>query len=274
MDNHVCTCTCSLNPLVRGQPANNLLHFRVRVDAEAFLLGHARQLHVLAVQLFFHDLFECLESENFGLGQGKRLVELVLQLCLGTLGPGAYGFGIVAVEGARGLRVVAGFLLAQTWLFYSLRGNIGAGEEDCDVQTRPILIIPRNQQRHTKRPAHDALLAFGTLSKSQRQIAYRLCAALDAQRLVVVEGMVLALDARVLDHAAGVGLQARHGAANVAVNLDNLLDGAGLEERARHALFYAQDDAFACCYLRLMSGLARGGDGEGRDVRLSLSSRA
>ena len=78
----------------------------------------------------------------------------------------------------------------------------------CDIQTRPILIITRNQQRHTERPAHNTLLALCTLTKPQRQIAYRLRAALDPQRLGIVEGVVLALDAGVLDHASCVGLQA------------------------------------------------------------------
>jgi hypothetical protein len=53
----------------------------------------------------------------------------------------------------------------------------------------------------------------------------------------------------VLDHASCVGLQTRHGASNVAINLDNLLDGAGLEEGAGYALFYAEDYTFACSYL-------------------------
>jgi hypothetical protein len=50
----------------------------------------------------------------------------------------------------------------------------------CDVQTRTILIITGDQQRHTKWPTHDALLALCTLTESQRQIAYRLRAALDS----------------------------------------------------------------------------------------------
>ena len=61
--------------------------------------------------------------------------------------------------------------------------------------------------------------------------------------------MVLALDAGVFDHASCVGLQARHGAADVAVDFDNLLDGARLEEGRGYALFYAEDYAFACRYL-------------------------
>jgi hypothetical protein len=133
-----------------------------------------------------------------------------------------------------------------------------------NVQTRPILIISRNQQRHAKRPTHNALLALCALAKPQGQIAYRLRAALDAERLVVVEGVVLALDARVLDHAPCVGLQARHGASDVAVDLDNLFDRARLEERRRYALFYAEDDAFAGCYLGVVlvwerCGVVKGG---------------
>jgi hypothetical protein len=120
---------------------------------------------------------------------------------------------------------------------------------DGDIQTRTILIVTRNQQRNTKRPTHDALLALGTLTKPQRQITYRLRATLDSQWLGVVESVVLALDTRVLDHAAGIGLQTGHGTADVAVDFDNLLHRAGFEERRGHALFYAEDYAFACCYL-------------------------
>jgi len=75
-----------------------------------------------------------------------------------------------------------------------------------NVQTRSILVIPRNQQRDTERSAHDALFSIRTLAKPQRQIAYRLRAALDPQRLCIVESMVLALHTRVFDHAAGIGL--------------------------------------------------------------------
>ena len=49
-----------------------------------------------------------------------------------------------------------------------------------DVQTRPVLVVARNQQRDTERPAHNTLLALGTLTEPQRQIAYGLGAALDS----------------------------------------------------------------------------------------------
>jgi len=119
----------------------------------------------------------------------------------------------------------------------------------CNIQTRAILIVSRNQQRHTEWPTHNALLALSTLAEPQRQVAYRLRAALDSQRLVVVESVVLALDTRMLDHASCIGLQTRHGTSDVAVYFDNLLDGAGLEEGGGYALFDAEDDALAGCNL-------------------------
>lgn len=70
-----------------------------------------------------------------------------------------------------------------------------------------------------------------------------------------MEGVVLRLYAGVLDHRAGVGLQAGHGTAYVAVDLDDLFDGGGLEESGGDALFDAQDDATA-------SGYADGGRAE------------
>ena len=48
--------------------------------------------------------------------------------------------------------------------------------------------------------------------------------------------MTLRGDARVLDHAPRIGLQTRHGAADMAVNFDNLLDGTRLEEGGCDAL--------------------------------------
>lgn len=64
-----------------------------------------------------------------------------------------------------------------------------------------------------------------------------------------MEEVVLGLDARVLDHRAGVGLQAGHGAADVAVDFDDLFDGGGFEEGGGHALFNADYDAVAGGYL-------------------------
>lgn len=110
------------------------------------------------------------------------------------------------------------------------------------IQARPVLVIARNQQRHTKRSGHDALLSIGALAEAEGKIANGLGAGLDAEVLVVVEGVGLALYAGVLDHGAGVGLEARHCAADVAVDLDDLLDGGGLEEGGGDALFDAEDD--------------------------------
>jgi hypothetical protein len=112
-----------------------------------------------------------------------------------------------------------------------------------DVQARAFVVVAGDEQGDAKRPAHDALLAVGALAEAQREVTDGLGAALDGQGLVVVEGVVLALQARVLNHAPGVGLQAAHGAADVLVDLDDLLDAAGLEEGRRHALLDAEDDA-------------------------------
>jgi hypothetical protein len=84
--------------LVCRQSSNNLRHLRIGVNPETLVLGYTCQLHVLAVQLLLHDLFQCLEHQNFRLRQSKRLVELVLQLCLRALRTGSNGFSIVAVE--------------------------------------------------------------------------------------------------------------------------------------------------------------------------------
>ncbi len=61
--------------------------------------------------------------------------------------------------------------------------------------------------------------------------------------------MVLGLDAGVLDHGAGVGLEARHGAADVGVDFDDFFDGGGFEEGGGDALFDAEEDAMGGCYL-------------------------
>jgi len=64
-----------------------------------------------------------------------------------------------------------------------------------------------------------------------------------------MESVVLGLDAGVLHHAAGIGLQTRHGAPNVSVDFDDFFDGRGFEEGGGDALFDAEDDTFAGCDL-------------------------
>lgn len=126
----------------------------------------------------------------------------ILQFSLGALRARANGLGIISVKGAAGFGV---------------------------KQLGPVLVVASDEQGDAKRPAHDSLLAFGALSEAQSEITDGLSGALDAEGLVVVEVVILALDAGVLNHGAGVGLQARHGAANVTVNFDNLLDRRRLE---------------------------------------------
>ena len=63
-----------------------------------------------------------------------------------------------------------------------------------------------------------------------------------------MEGVVLRLDSGVLDHAACVGLESRHGASDVAVDFDDLFDGRRLEEGGSDALLDAQDDSAAGGY--------------------------
>jgi hypothetical protein len=112
--------------------------------------------------------------------------------------------------------------------------------------------VARNQKRDAKRPAHDSVLALGSLTKPQRQVANSLRAAFNSQRLVVVESVVLALDSRVLDHTAGVGLQAAHRAADMTVYFDYLFDTRGFEEGGGDTLFNAEDYAFCCRDLKVV----------------------
>lgn len=150
----------------------------------------------------------------------SHLMELVLQLSLRAFRSRTNGLGIISVESSTRLRMV------ELWSFF---------------------IISRNQKRNTKGPAHDALLAVRALAEPQRQITDRLRTALDPQRLVVVEGVVLGLYAGVLDHGARIGLQPRHGASDVAVDLDDLFDGGGFEEGGGDTFLDAEDDTAACC---------------------------
>lgn len=149
---------------------------------------------------------------------------LVLQLGLGTLTTASNSLGIVPVEGTAGLGM---------------------------VQARAVLVVSSNKKRNTKRPAHDRLAAVSRLAEAQSQIADGLGAALHPEGLGVVEGVRLALDTGVLNHAACVGLETGHGAADVLVDLDDLLDGGGLEEGGGYTLLDAEDDTF------------RGGDADG-----------
>jgi len=59
-----------------------------------------------------------------------------------------------------------------------------------------------------------------------------------------MERVGLAFDSCVFDHRPGVGLQPGHGAANVPVDFDDLLDRGGFQEGRGYALFHAEDDTF------------------------------
>ena len=50
-----------------------------------------------------------------------------------------------------------------------------------------------------------------------------------------------------LDHGTGVGLETRHGASDVAVDLNDLLYRRGLEKGGCDALLDTEDDAAAGC---------------------------
>jgi hypothetical protein len=115
------------------------------------------------------------------------------------------------------------------------------------IELWSILVKSGNQKCNAKRPTHDALLAIRTLAEPQRQIADGLRTALDSQRLIVVEGVVLGLYTGVLDHGARIGLQAGHGASDVAVNLDDLFDRGGFQEGRSNTFLDAEDDTAAGC---------------------------
>ena len=110
-------------------------------------------------------------------------------------------------------------------------------------QLRPELVDARNQQRDAERATHHGVLVVHALAEAQREVAHRLRGALDLDALVVREGVVLRGDARVVDHRARVRGEAGHRAAEVGVDLHDLLDRGGLEERRLHALLDAEDDA-------------------------------
>jgi hypothetical protein len=99
------------------------------------------------------------------------------------------------------------------------------------VQLRSILIYPSNKQRNAKRSRHDPfILIIITLSKPQSQIAYGLCTTFDTEGFVIGKAVVLTLDTGMVDHGAGIGGEAGHGAADVGVDFDDFFDGGGFEE--------------------------------------------
>lgn len=235
--------------LIRRQPPHHLCHLPVSVDPEPLLLGHARQLHILGVQLLLHDLLQRLQDQRLGFLQREGLVEFVLELCLRAFRAGADGFGVVAVEGTRRLGVISvhRLVIRQQPLPHTRKVIVKrkAGWGGVGVQLRPILINPRNQQCYPEWPAHDTLLPVRPLSESYCQVANTLGAALHPQRLVVMETVVLTLDAGMFDHGAGVGLETGHGAADMSVDLHDFLNRGGFEEGGGDAFFYAENDAGA-----------------------------
>ena len=121
--------------------------------------------------------------------------------------------------------------------------------EECpgkSIQLRAQLVNPRNEERDAEWPTHHRILVVHTLSEPQGKVTNGLSDTFHLDLLVVGEGMVLGRDSRVVNHGTGIGGEAGHGAAEVAVYLHDFLDGGRLEERGLDALLDAEDDAFGC----------------------------
>lgn len=63
----------SNNTLVRGKALHDLGHLLIRVYPKALVLGNARQLHVLRVELLLHDLLQRLENQRLGVNEREGL---------------------------------------------------------------------------------------------------------------------------------------------------------------------------------------------------------
>lgn len=84
--------------MIPTQLCHSTAHIFIIVDAEALLLRHACQLHILRIQLLLHHLLQCLQNEGLGFGQRQGAVVFVLQLGLCAFASGANRLGIVTVE--------------------------------------------------------------------------------------------------------------------------------------------------------------------------------
>lgn len=120
-------------------------HLLLAVYPEALLLGHARQLYVLGIQLLLHDLLQRLEDQLLRLSQGERAMVFGLQFGLRAFAAGADGFGVVAVEGTGGFRVVSVRESIVNLPLDQGRGKIlraGVGSDGGNLQLRSIIIPP------------------------------------------------------------------------------------------------------------------------------------
>jgi hypothetical protein len=111
------------------------------------------------------------------------------------------------------------------------------------AQLRTVLVDPRDEQCDAERARHHRVIVVDALAEAERKVADRLRRALDADPLVVRERVVLRGHARVVDHRARVRGEARHCAAEVRVDLHDLLDRRVHEQRRLHALLDAEHDA-------------------------------
>lgn len=84
--------------MIPTQLCHSTAHLLVIVDAEALLLRHTGQLHILRIQLLLHNLLQCLQNERLGFGKRQGAVVFVLELGLCAFTSGANGLGIITVE--------------------------------------------------------------------------------------------------------------------------------------------------------------------------------
>ena len=113
------------------------------------------------------------------------------------------------------------------------------------VERRTVLIYTSNEQRDAKRTTHHAVVLVVVLAELEREVAHGLRAALEGHRLVVREAVVLRLRARMLDEHPRIRHESAHRAANVRVDLHDLLDRRRLQEGRREALLTRKNDTLA-----------------------------
>jgi len=172
-------------------------------SAADHLLGIASDdshFDIIAVDTVLHDVLERLEDHFLGFFESHGGVVLLLEGSHGSLLSGADGVGLPFSVGSR---------------------RIGS------VKLGSVLVDTSDEESDTVGARH--WLSLGapiTFSKVDGKVRDRLRNSFDTHGFVEVEGMVLGLDASVIDKNTSITNDSAHSAGAMAIDFDELLTAA------------------------------------------------
>mmetsp|Transcript_21637 Transcript_21637/g.60046 ORF Transcript_21637/g.60046 Transcript_21637/m.60046 type:complete len:265 (+) Transcript_21637:126-920(+) len=191
-------------------------HFLLGGNVKSLVGRDAGQFDIVRGNLFLHHLLERRQGQIFRFVQRHGFAITLFQIGLRSFRAGPNRLGLVSDKGSR--RVAKKQLTTVQFVV--------SGQEEGDA----------------KRTRHASFgIAVAPFPKRQGQIANGLRQRLHAHGFVVIEGVILRLDARVFDQGPSVGHQTGQGGTDIHVHFGNFFHRRRIQQRRTQAFFHRQN---------------------------------